>query len=1186
MPNPIRVLAFLVLSLAIYGQSDRGTITGTVTDAAAALVPSASVVATNPETGVQFRTETTSTGNYTIPSVPAGSYDVTIEHAGFRKFQQNGVRVQVAQSIRVDVALQVGSTADSIVVTDFTPLLKSESAEQSTTISGDRINALPLNFALGAGAVRNPLSFVQLAPGASINGWNDIRVNGAPSNTFRIIFEGQDTTSALNPRVSDESQASVEAIQEFTLQSSNFSAEFGQVGGGLFNFTSRSGTNQYHGSAYDYAANEGLGGAQPFTNFRAQVRRHDFGGSVGGPVTIPKLYKGRDRTFFFFNYEMFRDRQNKINGFGSVPTEAYRNGDFSSILTGRVLGVDPLGRNIMENAIYDPNTSRTVNGQVVRDPFLNNIIPPTRFDPVAAKVQGLIPKADLPGQVNNFTRRYAYRKIQAIPSVKIDHSISANSRMSAYWSAQSTDKDNGQDDGLPDPISPRRDQIIRSQTVRVNYDQTIRPTFLIHLGAGYQRYHNPDASPQNIQDYDAAQLGFKGQIASGFPRLTGLSGALGGVANLGPTNRTLYLQDKPTAVASGTYIRGNHTFKAGGEWRIDTFTNISTGGVAGIYNFSNVDTGLPSTNGQNLQGGGVGFNYASFLLGRVNSASLSNQQAPQYRRMNWGFFGQDTWKVSRKLTLDLGIRYDLQNPSRELWRRTSGFSASLANPNAGGLPGATVYEGSGPGRCNCELAHTYKLGLAPRVGLAYQINDKTVARLGVGISYGQLTGFNYIGGGNSQGMGFNTVPFSTSSFGDPAFLLSSGIPSYNSNALLGASYDPGLRVAAGALQSATSVIDRNAGRPPRQISWSLGMQREIGKSLVVEAAYVGNRGVWFRADGLIDYNALTPGRIQQFGLDISKADDRTLLTSRLDSPLAIQRNFKAPYVGFPLSATVAQSLRPFPQFTTIGSTWAPLGSNWYDSLQMKVTKRYSYGLDFTMAYTWSKNLTNTEDQDGTVVPTNDVFNRKLQKALSREDQPQVFVVGYNYAIPTAGFARNNAIAKAVFGGWTTGGVLRYGSGKPIRVPVAQNNLGALLFRGTNTNRVAGEPLFTKDLNCHCFDPNKEFLLNPKAWADPGAGEWGTAAAYYDDYRYARRHDEQVSLGKMFRFREKMSLQLRAEFFNIFNRTFINNPDSGNAKATQTVDARTGLTSSGFGRINNGSTFAPPRSGQIVARFQF
>jgi len=201
----------------VFGQSDRGTITGTVSDQAGALIPNAQVVANNTATGVQFNTQTTETGNFAIPSLPSGIYDVTVEVTGFRKFTQTGITVQVAQTARVDVVMQVGNTTESVTVSADAPLLKTENAAQSTTINGEQINNLPLNFAIGQGAVRNPLSFVQLAPGASINGWNDIRVNGAPSNTFRIIFEGQDTTSALNPRVSDESQASVEAIQEFTL---------------------------------------------------------------------------------------------------------------------------------------------------------------------------------------------------------------------------------------------------------------------------------------------------------------------------------------------------------------------------------------------------------------------------------------------------------------------------------------------------------------------------------------------------------------------------------------------------------------------------------------------------------------------------------------------------------------------------------------------------------------------------------------------------------------------------------------------------------------------------------------------------------------------------------------------------------------------------------------------------------
>jgi hypothetical protein len=1170
-------------------QSDRGVITGTVADPAGALIPGAKVTAENPGTGVQFNTVTTSTGNYTIPSVPAGVYNITVEHPGFRKYIQTGITVQVAQSARIDIVLQIGATTEAVTVSADAPLLKTESAEQSTTVSGDRINQLPINFAIGAGAVRNPLSFVQLSPGASIGGWNDIRVNGAPGNTFRIIFEGQDTTSALNPRVSDESQPSVEAIQEFTLQTSNFSAEFGQVSGGLFNFTSRSGTNQFHGSAYEYFAHEKLGAGQPFGNYdRPKQRRHNFGGSFGGPVLLPKLYDGREKTFFFANFEMFRDRAVQNLGDGTVPTEAYRNGDFSAALTGRILGVDPLGRNIMEGTIYDPGTTRVVNGQIVRDPFPNNRIPVGLFDPVAVKIQALIPAPSRQGLINNFVRTAAYRKIQDIPSVKVDHNFTGSSKMSFYWSRMRTDKDNGLD-GLPDPISRRRDQIIRSQTVRLNYDHSLTPTTLLHLGAGYQRYHNPDSAPDNILEYDAgSQLGLTGLFGSGFPRIRALSNAAGGLnvggSDIGPTNRNLYLQDKPTAVASLTIVRGNHTWKTGGEWRVDTFTNRATNAVAGDFTFSGEQTSLPSTQGQNLQGGYLGHNYASFLLGLGANASIGNPQDPQYRRTAWGFFVQDTWKVSRKLTLDLGIRYDLQPAAVELHRRTSMFAPTVPNPNAGGLPGAILYAGPGAGRCDCDFASTYPYGIAPRLGVAYQIDSRTVLRAGWGISYGQLTGFNYIGGGNSQGMGFNSIPFNSPAFGEPGFTLRQGLR-YSTAELLAASYDPGLLVVPGRLVGAPAHVDRNGGRPPRVNQWNISLQRELTSNLVLEAAYVGNRGAWFRGDGLLNYNAISEDRLRSFGLSLNNPADLQLLAARLDSPLAASRGFsRLPYAGFPASSTVAQALRPFPQFTGVGSLWAPLGNSWYDSLQVKLTKRYSFGLSFDVAYTWSKTLGTTEDQDGTVVPTNNVFNREIQKTLSRSDQPHQFVIAFNYEVLTF---TSNGFLRHVIGGWTVGGVLRYASGTPLRVPVAQNNMNAYVFQGTNANRVPGEPLFLKDPNCHCYDPNKEFILNPRAWTDPAPGQWGTAAAYYSDYRTQRRYSEQMSLGKMFRIKERMFFSVRAEFFNIFNRRYFADPESGNALATQRFDAN-GVPIAGFGRINSAAFPGDyrPRTGQIVARFQF
>src|SRR5882724_1075757 len=388
---------------ALIAQNDRGTITGEVRDPANALVAGAAVIATNTETGVESKTVTTATGNYTIPSLPAGKYSLSVESAGFKKLIQQGITVEVAQTHRMDVTLQIGSTSESVTVTAEAPLLKTESAEQSTVIAGDRINELPLNFGGGGGnvgTIRSPYSFNVLSPGVAGSGsqpgnsnpGDTANVNGLQASTFRVQVEGQDATSQNDIGwTSTVAQPSVDMIQEFSLQTSNFAAEFGQIGGGMYNFTTRSGSNDLHGTGYEYFTNEALDAYRPFTYANPRSRKNDFGGTVGGPVWIPKIYNGRNRTFFFFNFEMYRNTVNTAGNFITLPTAAMRNGDFSQLLTGKQLGTDVTGRPILENTIYDPATARSVNGQLVTDPFAGNIIPPNRIDPVAAKIQALIP---------------------------------------------------------------------------------------------------------------------------------------------------------------------------------------------------------------------------------------------------------------------------------------------------------------------------------------------------------------------------------------------------------------------------------------------------------------------------------------------------------------------------------------------------------------------------------------------------------------------------------------------------------------------------------------------------------------------------------------------------------------------------------------------------------------------------
>jgi hypothetical protein len=315
--------------------------------------------------------------------------------------------------------------------------------------------------------------------------------------------------------------------------------------------------------------------------------------------------------------------------------------------------------------------------------------------------------------------------------------------------------------------------------------------------------------------------------------------------------------------------------------------------------------------------------------------------------------------------------------------------------------------------------------------------------------------------------------------------------------------------------------------------------------------------------------------LSRYGIDVNNAADRTLLTSRIDSTLAAQRGFKVPYVGYPGSASVAQTLRPFPQFTGFGPSWAPLGNGWYDSLQVKLTKRYSYGLDMTAAFTWSKELATGQQA------ANDIFNRPNQKSLVDTSQPLILAMGINYETPKL---TRSKLVRTIVGGWVAGGILRYASGMPIPV-AASTGLASYIFQNTRFNRVPGVPLYLKDLNCHCYDPNKELVLNPAAWSEPAAGQFGVSAPYYGDYRYHRRPLENLIVGRTFHVREKTFFQIRGEMFNALNRLRMPNPDGSNPLATP-VYSSLGVPTGGFGRINAGSSTAGERTVQLVGRFQF
>ena len=368
--------------------------------------------------------------------MPPGTYNLQAELSGFGPFRQEGIRVYVGQTARIDVQLRLGALAEEVSVVGAASLLQTTSAEQSTSIAVEDLNALPLNFgARGnffAANIRNPYSFVTLVPGGNISSYSSLKVGGAPINTYQIRVDGMEANNhRLVIRV-DQVQPSVESLEEMTVHTSNFAAEYGQVAGGVFNLTAKSGTNAFHGSVFDYYVNEKFGAGIPFTDdgqgelVRPPNRRNNFGGSFGGPVILPK-FDGHNKTFFFLSFEQFRQIETKAGLLGTMPTDAMRRGDFSEALTGRVLATDPLGRPIMENAIYDPRTTRVVNGQVVRDPFPNNVIPQELFDPVALKIQSFIPTATRPGLINNWDRCVSRRHNQ------IDLHIEGRSQLRECW---------------------------------------------------------------------------------------------------------------------------------------------------------------------------------------------------------------------------------------------------------------------------------------------------------------------------------------------------------------------------------------------------------------------------------------------------------------------------------------------------------------------------------------------------------------------------------------------------------------------------------------------------------------------------------------------------------------------------------------------------------------------------------
>ncbi len=1246
----VSLLAVLLSCASLgFGQTGLATVTGTITDPTGAPVAGAPIEVHNSETGAVFKAASSETGNFTVSQLPVGDYDLAVGVAGFKKYTHTKFHLSAEQTMREDVSLQVGQSSESVTVTAESSLLQTESSELAGNFTIKQLDDLPL-LTVGAtnDGVRDYFSASRLLPGVqycdsatcpgggSGNAITVTVINGTPNNSLTTRLDGatMNPTSNRLGGATMETQSSTEAVQEVNILTSSFAPEFGAGGGAVVNVITKSGTNAVHGTAYDYLVNRALNAAQPFTGLKNAIHQNDYGFTVGGPVWLPKLYNGRNKTFFFVSFEEFL--QNLINNTtpDTVPIPAYRAGNFSSLITAENRLVttatgaytDPLGRTIPSGTIFDPSSTQTVAGALVRSPFPGNQIPVTSFDPVAVKILNLVPQplGPLASQAGtNYLAPYNGSRRSYIPSIKIDHNLGSKLHAAFYFQKTSTSTPRtgtGADD-LPNNITVSGTSGNAARTYRLNLDHTLTPRLLIHYTFGW---NDSDflLGPEDFLNIQQT-VGLSGAITPGrgLPLIaTGVSNnsAEGGMGNLGPQYDQHFWERRPSFVTSATYVRGAHTYKVGAEIRQMKYPNFNFTYTAGEYTFgtstsvgnaSNYTT-QTALNGTTVSSGFAGFGLASFLLGGAQAIAVNAPINLMTENYQSALFVQDSWKVNRKLTLDYGLRWDYGTYQKEQFGRYGDFSATTPNPSADGRPGAIIYEAN----CNCNFAHNYPYAIGPRLGAAYQVDSKTVVRGGVGVVYGNLDS------SAATGYSSNAASASTPGFGQIAGLLQNGIPS-SVQAAWPTLNNPAAGQAPGAVVGAPILLDQNTGRPMRLLQWNATVERTIGRDIAVEAGYVGNRGVWEVAgSGLAPQNALSQTTLAGLGIPSSDFSNVTLATafnttiSQLNTAekqalSAVGLTQFLPYSNFPQTQTVRQSLVEFPQYSgLLAPAGAPLGKNWYDALQTKVTKRFSHGLTANANYTYAK----TE----ALTATSDPYNRNLGKNLSPYDVPQQLRISAQYEVPRLhdGIFKNKIVGYAL-SGWGTGWYLNYQSAALVGLPTSSGSAPISDFLGygpgpaqlipgmspwsVNWTDYSGKVHTTPlNINCGCFNPTTTQVLNPAAFTNVPNGQFAANQASIRSFRGPRIPSENANFSRNFRVKERYNFQVRAEFTNIFNRMIWPNGNTlGSATAVNvgaftaaptkfTSGPNTGLYSGGFGTIVPETTASGQRSGTLVARFTF
>jgi hypothetical protein len=1110
--------------------AQQAQITGRITDPTGSVVPRAQVSVRSVDTGSTRETETNEQGYYTVPSLPPGNYEIRISREGFKSLHRDGIRLLTDDKARLDLVFELGTLAETVNVTSDVPLIATESADLSKSITTREYNKLPL---IQVGRMRQPANFLFLTAGVhgnldlngneNVSATNQIQVHGSQKQNTEVLLDGLSGGQSRTIGSMNEMSPPVDAVLEFKVQSSQMSAEYGHTGSAVVNFTIKSGTNELHGSGFEYFRNDKLDARNWFAPSRALTRQNEFGVTLGGPVWLPKLYSGKDKTFFFFSYSGSRKRGLDNIERVRIATPEIVAGNFANLLDAR-------GNRV---PIYDPATTRPDGrGGFLRDPFTGNVIPASRVDPVALKVAQLLPPTNVmaPGGLNYQNWIGEQVLDPDVVTTKIDHIFSPKQKLFSTFNWNRIPRLRNRQP-LPDPVNDGFIQDITSRIFRLSHDYFFRPALLNNLSVGYNRFRNPAGTRSFNGDWPS-RLGLPGVPGSMFPVFSFTNGyaTLGSSGYSDNIDQTYFLRDVVM------WTRGSHGMKLGMEVRWNQWNDRSLSNTSGSYSFNSLGTALPGN-------AATGDGFASFLLGDVHTASVNFPSSAGTRQAYWSWFVQDDYKLTSALTVNLGFRFEFERAPYEASDRHSIVDLNTPNPGAGNLPGAVIFAGSGRGRSGRRtLANTDYSGFGPRIGFAWRLAPKTVMRGGYGIYYSA----NYLG---LSTVGFNvSANFQSVDNGiTPAFRLRAGIPQNFSR-------EPRIDSTILNNQNAT-ILEPNAGSMPRTQNWSLGFQRELSANLMLEATYIANHNTRQVEPQIININQVHPRHLSL----------GSLLTNSVTSAAAQAAGFRVPYAGF--SGSVAQALREFPQYRTLTGANAKAGKSIYHAMQLRLAKRFSSGLAFDGTYTLSKNIgynnPSFAGRGGADVVLQDNFNRGLERAVLPYDIPHAFLLHYSYDVP---FKINGKLRRVVTG-WTISGIHRYQSGNPL--PVFMQNTLPIFNRVLRPDRVP-DLKAAGGVSIGDFEPNRDRMINPAAFSAPGPFRFGNAAPYIQNLRNFPVLSEDFSLIKTTPVTERISTELVAQFINAFNRHRFGEVE-GN------------FSNSAFGRVRSASF---PRFVQVAFRIRF